>query len=125
MKKWGPFFLIFLTGLLLGAALTWHFGDFRRGPWRDRDRQYQFMIKHFSRKLDLTADQKEKITKIFDDSREKMKKLREESRPKFEALRQETRGEIRKILNTDQLKKFEDLEARWEARRKKRHAQTP
>ncbi len=109
-----------VIGALIGAAITpplmhWHFRHF----W-NREKMHDRMLKIFSSRLSLTDEQHGKISVILDETRTKLTQLREETRPKFEAVRNETREKIRPLLNSDQLKKFERLDAELEARRKKR-----
>jgi Spy/CpxP family protein refolding chaperone len=121
MKKWGPFVLTFITGILLGSSIGWRVFEHHRFEGRNPEVRNQRMVKLFSRKLALTPDQREKLIKILDEKRQKMDALRNESRPRFEALRLSTQDDIRAILNPDQIEKFNALEAQWEERRAKRH----
>lgn len=98
MKKWGPSVLIFLAGLLLGMSFGW-WGRAHHSPGR--------RLEHFSKKLDLTSEQSAKVKTLMDEKRKS------------------TKEEIRKILNPEQLKKYEQMEARREKRRKKRHGPPP
>jgi len=109
-----------LIGALLGFAFgTWvmkhHFPGYRWG-----DKRYSRMLKYFNSKLDLSETQKEKVKGILDSKRKKVKELRKELRPRWKTMHENTREEIRKILNPEQKEKFRALEAKMDARRKKR-----
>lgn len=56
----------------------------------------------------LTADQKAKITAIYQKAREKMQGVpKEERKEKMGAMMKETRDEVRAVLTPDQQKKFD------------------
>jgi uncharacterized membrane-anchored protein YhcB (DUF1043 family) len=57
------------------------------------------------KELNLTEEQKEKLTQILNKHKQLMEKLKEEIKPKFEELKQSLRKEIRLILNDEQKKK--------------------
>lgn len=108
-----------LIGLVVGSALgRWtHWGC--RGRW-DEGKGYGRMVERFSRKLDLSPEQRARLEAILETKRLKMKALRAEVQPRFEEIRASAKDEIRAMLSPEQLPRFEKLEADWSARREKR-----
>ncbi len=88
--------------------------------WKHGDMKTHIM-KKFDKKLNLTEDQKQKVSAIFDETHPKMMALRAETRPKFEALKTEASQKIRLLLTEDQQVKFDQMEAKWKERMKKNH----
>lgn len=109
-----------LLGVLLGVAATQLYS--RRHPrMMDPDTRFKYVVEKFNKRLHLSPEQKTQVEAILKTKREKIDALRAESKPKFEAIRQETRQEISKILNPDQIKKFEELDEEMSRRWHKRH----
>lgn len=112
---WKQIIVSLLIGLVIGAALG-RWAHWRNsGRWDDQKR-YSRMVERFSRELNLTPEQKEKVAAILEAKRQKMQTLRAEIRPKYEELRQSTKAEIRKLLIPEQREKFEKLEGKWAAK---------
>ncbi len=107
-----------LIGFILGAGLVWNFKPKFQSK-RNPDTHFKRMLEKFNSKLDLNAQQKEQVSDILKENRKKFDAMREDAKPKFEALRQETRDRISAILNPDQKKKYDILEAEMNSRRKK------
>jgi len=112
---WKQIVVSLLIGLIAGAALGRWAHWRHHGHWDDQKR-YSRMVERFSRELNLTPEQREKVAAILEAKRQKMQALRSEIRPKYEELRQSTKAEIRKILAPEQQERFEKLEARWAAK---------
>lgn len=120
--QWKQVTLALITGLLLGAAgvsLIYHQGDdsFHRRPWAE-DKRSERMVRYFSRKLDLSEEQKTQLIAILESKREKIRSLNQEMRPRFQEIREATRAEIRSILTPEQQVKFEHLRQAWREKRK-------
>lgn len=77
-------------------------GDFK-GHKGDR-------AEHLAKKLDLTAEQKQQLTLVF-----------EEQHAKREALRQETDQRMQAVLTLEQMAKFEELKKQRHEKWQKRH----
>ena len=77
------------------------------------------MMDRFSKKLNLTSEQREKISSIFESSRQEIQKMQAEIKPRFEEIRTSTNAKIREVLNPEQQKKFDEMEAKWADRIKK------
>ena len=78
--------------------------------WDSKERQ-EWMLKTFSDKLDLTAEQRTQVATMLEEGHLKMRSLHDQVRPQFEALRNETYQQIRAILTPAQVEKFAVLEA--------------
>ncbi len=86
------------------------------------EQKKEWMLGRFIKELKLTDDQKVKVRKILGSSVDQMQALRAEMHPKFKAIRGEMNREIRTVLTPEQLKRFEAMEARWEARMDRWHS---
>ncbi len=71
------------------------------------------MMKGLTNKLDLTTEQQAQVKQIFEAKRPQMEALHQQ----MKALRDETDTEIKAILTTDQLKKFEEMQAKRKEKR--------
>jgi hypothetical protein len=111
------FVLIFVLGIIIGAAglysYGWYTGHWRRPPNRHR------VVDYLQRELSLSQGQTEQLQQIINTMDQKEDELREQMAPQFQAIREETRAETRKILNEQQLQKFNEMVKRWDAKRKK------
>lgn len=113
--KWNQIAAAFLIGLILGTFATVTLRRVMRQNW-NRDTMHDRMIKKFEKRLDLSADQKTQVEKIFDANRLKMDSLFSDIRPKMESLRQATGVEVKKVLNERQQKEYDKLDAEMSAR---------
>jgi Spy/CpxP family protein refolding chaperone len=107
---WKQILPALLAGCLLGfwtGALLPH----RRAP-RGADR----MLDKFSRELRLEAGQRDSLKAVLEGYRPKFDALNEQ----MLALRRDMNLEISKFLTTEQGKRFQELQARWEARHQRR-----
>ncbi len=115
------FIAIFLLGVVVGGAgflfYAWNTGRWHRRPTKER------IVLRLSRDLNLSEAQVEQFRQIMDDSEKRMKELRTQVGPQFHAIREEGHERIRKILNPEQLKKFNDLLRRHEERRRRGKSQ--
>lgn len=122
-QAWKHITVSLLTGMLIGAALSNLWISRQRSHRHDRgEKRSSRMLKRFSSKLDLNPEQRKEVAAILKKKRVRIKELRAKIHPEFKSLRRTTREEIRGILNPEQLKKFERIHSKWEARWKKRHA---
>lgn len=117
------FVLIFVLGIVIGAAgmycYGWYTGHWHRGFSRHR------VIDYLQKELDLSQTQTQQLQQIFRSMDQKESDLREQVAPQFQAIREEARTETRKILNPQQLEKFNEMVKRWDARRQKSRRQPP
>ncbi|MCB0355065.1 MAG: hypothetical protein KDD64_16145 [Bdellovibrionales bacterium] len=114
-----------LVCLLLGGAIGFsaaHAGPHQcRPPWHsDKEGgKEQFLLRLFTKKLDLDADQQQKTKELLMRQGAKIRELFRKTRPDFEAIREEAKQEMRGYLREDQLDKFAALEKRMEEFREK------
>jgi hypothetical protein len=117
------FALVFVLGIAIGAAgmysYAWYTGHWHRGSSRHR------VIDYLHKELALSQPQTEQLQQIFRTMDQKESVLRDRVAPQFQAIREETRNEIRKMLNPEQLEKFNEMVKRWDARREKTRHQAP
>lgn len=113
--KWNQIAVAFFIGLIIGTFATVTLRRTMRRNW-NRDAMHARLIKKFERRLELSADQKAQVEKIFDANRVKMDSLFSEIRPKLELLRKDTGVEVKKILNEKQQKEYDKLDAEMSAR---------
>jgi len=124
MPKWkiiAGLLLVFVLGTLTGALSTGmvlkrQHAFFSRAP----EGRKAFIMKRLSRKLDLSKDQKDRIEAIIDRVQaETFQKMREGRRFMREHL-EKGFAEIRKELTPDQQRRFDQMKAELERRRKER-----
>lgn len=120
MKPWLKSTITLLVGFLLGAAATGlvlHqiFPPHHPPGAADADR----VLKRLDSKLGFTADQKEKVALLLKQELPKADVLRKEGDEKFQALRNSFNSQLRLLLTPDQQKKYDDMVAQWEQRRRK------
>ncbi len=117
---WHQIAISLLIGFALGTAYGhWQAHQSFHSHWKSGSMR-QHMLDRFSKELRLNADQKKQVGAIFDTKRPQMVALQAEMKPKFEALRNSTQAEIRKILNPEQQKKMDEMNAKMEERWKER-----
>jgi periplasmic protein CpxP/Spy len=100
-----------------------------RGPGRfDPDRRADMLTK----KLNLSADQRTKVTDIFKSEQAEMQKIHADAsvsqpdrRAKMMDAHKSSNDQIRAVLNADQQKKFDEMLARREQWGKGRHQGPP
>lgn len=116
MQPWVKTAVAFVVGLLLGGTATalYIHHCFTRA-WVNSG-NHQHAVERLGTELGLSADQKDRVGKIFDEEKPQMEALRQETNVKLKALKDATALRIDKVLTPDQLKKFNDLRAKWDAR---------
>lgn len=100
------FVLTFVLGIIVGAAGVFYYGWYS-GHWR-RDFDLNRVVDRMKRDLSLDESQVEKLRQILQESSRKRKELQQKNQPQFDAIHEDTRNQIRKILNPDQLTKFNE-----------------
>jgi hypothetical protein len=124
MQKWkiiAGLLLVFVLGTLTGALGTGMVLK-RQHPFfsRQPEDRKAFIMKRLSRKLDLSAEQKVRIEAIIDRVQaEAFQKMREGRRFMREHL-EKGFAEIRQELTPDQQRRFDQMKAERERRRKER-----
>jgi periplasmic protein CpxP/Spy len=97
----------------------------RQGQGRGRMMQTpQERVDRLATELNLTDDQKAKVKKIFEAEADKMKTLREdqsipqeEKRPKMMEIRKASSDQLKALLDKEQQKKYEEMQAKMQERR--------
>jgi len=106
--------IIFLAGVCCGLFIG---GIHPRLPWRQgnpEEKVLKNLSSKFGNRLDLTEEQKEKLSQILARHRQSMEKLREEIKPRFESLKNSIREEINLILDDRQKEKFGAMAKKFE-----------
>lgn len=119
MKPWAKILIAFIVGLLLGGAATGFYIHhcFTRA-WVNSG-NHNHVVDRMKSDLGLNADQADQIGKIFDEQKPQLDAIRLETNAKLKVLKDTTSDSIRKLLKPDQLKKFDDMRTKWEARESK------
>lgn len=112
-------FIAVLIGVALGLGAGATMRYYRFCHPMDSHERTEHLLNKFSSKLDLTPEQRTQVAAILEEKRQKIDGLRSQFQPQFESVRNSTRDEIRKILNPDQQKKFDVLDAKMRARWKR------
>jgi Spy/CpxP family protein refolding chaperone len=111
------FVLTFILGLVVGVGCSifygWHAGMFH--PRHPDEKRIVHFLQH---RLNLDDTQTQQVDQIVRDSSEKFRQLQQQVDPQFDAIRQESQDRIRKVLNPEQLAKFNELVRHMEERRK-------
>lgn len=117
---WKAVIAALIIGIAIGALSYMRcmpFGE--HGFLKNPEKMHQRMMAEFTSKLKLTPDQQQKVSEILADTRAKIDALRKEMHPKFEAIRNFSQAEIRELLTQNQQRRFDELNAKMEARRLK------
>jgi hypothetical protein len=97
---------VFLAGAIAGAGVfAWSHPE---RQWRPHRRDLPALFNE----LDLTPDQREKATAIFDKHRAVIESILKENFPRVRAEQEQSNRELRAILTDGQRKKLDEIEAR-------------
>jgi hypothetical protein len=113
------FILTFFLGLVVGSAGAVFYG-WHTGVIHPRHPDEKSIVQFLQRRLDLSQAQTQQVEQILRETDEKFRQLQRQVDPQFDAIRVESREQIRKVLNPDQLTKFDEMVKRMDARRKAR-----
>lgn len=94
-------------------------GKFRGHGWGHR-RGHGGEMEMLDRLLNLTDEQKQKVTEIVKAGKPRIKAIKEEERAKIQAVKDEVRQQIRPLLTPAQQKVFDDAQKLRESARKLR-----
>lgn len=118
-KNWKQITVALMLGLLLGTALgRFSYIGFDR-HFGSHEKRMERKFKRFTKELNLTPDQQEKIKAIFKEKHGKIDMAREKTRPAYKAIREKAKQEIRALLTEDQIVKFNALEEKRKKWREK------
>lgn len=115
---WVTLGLTLIVGMGSGVALDRLLLE--RGSHRYGERGAKLLTK-LTHELDLDSEQRAALEKTIASNRERAHAFWSESRAAFDQLRQEFRQDIRVLLNPEQKKKFDEMVAREDEKRKRRH----
>lgn len=107
-----------ICGILLGGMLKGRSGG-HHGPFDYPRHRSDAMLQRFSKELDLTPAQRDRMKALLADQKQAMNGLMREVRPKIDAQMEVFKTDVSAILNDQQRKKYDALNARDENRRKK------
>lgn len=116
--------LLFALGVLTGVLGANMYFKYRFERFRDAGptARKELLMERFTRRLDLTPQQQEKISVIFEEMREGLFALRTKHQPELEEIRARSHARIKAILNPDQQEKFDEMIERLKQRRRDRVA---
>lgn len=119
------FALIFLLGLVIGAVGMYSYGWYT-GHWHRKFSRHR-VVDYLQKELSLSQSQTQQLQQIINNMEKKESQLHDQIEPQFQAIREETRAETRKILNSEQVEKFNAMVKRWDAKRNRsrQHATPP
>ncbi len=118
--SWKTLLVGFLVGLLAGAGWgAWYAGE-RGGRWDRSERREERILKRFTSELDLTPEQRSAVEELLRGQREQIKSVRDELKPRMDAIRETTRAQIRGLLKSEQIEKFERFEEKRRRHREER-----
>ncbi len=109
------FALTFILGMVIGAAGMYSYGWYT-GHWHQRISRHR-VVDYLQKELSLSQPQTQQLQQIISNMEKKESELRDQIEPQFQAIREETRTETRKILNPQQVEKFNAMVKRWDAKR--------
>ncbi len=108
--------ITFLSGAAAGFLIA-HVGMFRRGPFPGRSRHVpQMMVRHLSRTLDLTDDQRKKVDEIVMRHHARIVQLQDSTRPQLRQELDAANREIEALLTPEQRQKFAKMRMQLERR---------
>lgn len=112
--------VVFVLGILAGVGGTLVVAPYVRGRIEHHDprQDRQHFVQHMQRMLNMTPDQAEKFSAIVQETSDRWGALHRQVEPEFEQIRQEQRNKVRAILNPEQVQKFNEFVARFDAKRK-------
>jgi hypothetical protein len=118
------FALIFLLGIVIGGAGMYTYGWYT-GHWHRNFSRHR-VVDYLQKELALSQAQTQQLQQIINNMEKKETELRDQVAPQFQAIREEARAETRKILNAQQVDKFNAMVKRWDAKRNRpRHHGPP
>ena len=123
MKPWMKSLALFLVGGLIGSALTAgciHFSFYSLKRMRPNMSNSDFLLERFSRNLKLNDIQRSQVAALLKENLPKMEAVRMEAEAKRKAAWDAYETSLRKILNPDQQKKLDIMEAQWHGQRDRR-----
>lgn len=118
-KIWLALLGVFALGAMTGGALDRvHCLRSHHGERGGREGGGDVFFQALQSELALTDEQSNVVRGIIDKTRTEYRALRDEVRPRYDAVRQRERAAIRAMLTEDQQQKFDQMTARFDAKRR-------
>ena len=118
-SAWKRTVVIFILGLLLGSAGSLYIG-WRMvalyGHGKLDDQLVALQVDGYTRRLKLTADQKQKVESLLRTQRKEERSLSFSANQRRDELRHSTDKQIKLLLNPEQIPKFAQMVERSERR---------
>ncbi len=107
--RWNHIAIAVAAGFLMGAFFSdfYHMHIKRRPP---QPVPVEGAIEKFTRELDLTGPQQEKVAAIFKKYRPEVRKVKESINPKLEGLRVQIKSELKAVLTPEQYSTMDKLD---------------
>jgi Spy/CpxP family protein refolding chaperone len=113
-KPWLVMVLIFVVGMIAGAALMIAFhAEGPHGPASSQQLRNHWMM-HLTSRLDLTADQQAKIEPILTDAGNRIQQLHHEEVDQFAKIMDQANDQIAPLLTPDQQDKLKKMRSERE-----------
>ncbi len=116
---WVTLGLTLIVGMSLGVVVDRLLLD--TGHYRGHRERGAELLAKLSHELELSPEQEAALEKTIESNRERAHAFWSGSRAEFDKLRQEFRQDIRAVLNPDQRKRFDEMMAREDEKRKERN----
>jgi hypothetical protein len=110
--------VIFLLGTLCGALgvhITYK-TQITKYMSGDANVYQTIIVRHLSKKLNLDAEQREKIRELVKESQTEIYNIRKQIRPQIESALEKSGLRIRGVLRPEQVEKFDKLIAEYKAK---------
>ncbi len=116
LKPWLFITLIFVAGIMTGAALTIALSTHFFKPPGAQQMKSRWMM-YLTRQLNLTADQQAKVDPILTDSENQMQAARKDNADRVSQIIQKANAQIAAILTPEQQDALEKMSKDMESRR--------
>jgi hypothetical protein len=106
----GALIITFGSGVAVGALGHWLYKTRSVIATVSKSEQYrERYLAEMKSRLDLTPDQVEKLVGILDSTRSLYREVYDKYRPEYQAVHQLQVAQVRRILTSEQQKKYEEL----------------
>jgi Spy/CpxP family protein refolding chaperone len=120
--------VVFLLGAALGGVLGYLFAhrpvNAANPPLSEPERRAR-RVEELTRELTLTPQQAQQVDAILLQRHTETKAIHDQTEAQLDAVRQKGRAEVRAILTSEQLPKFEEFLKRMDEERKRNGPQPP
>jgi hypothetical protein len=123
LKPIAGILVVFFLGAAAGVLSARFYATFesRKPHHRPKlEERVEFIMKHLTEDLDLSAIQQIEIRQIVASTEEKVQSIKDEYVPKIRAFHDASIKEIKTRLSPDQREKLDRIHAEWKRRRQER-----